>query len=130
MIEIIFEVLLELLLEVIAEIVFTFGWEGLAQVVRKRQHARPVFAGLGYAIVGALAGGVSLLLLPRRLLPTGSIRGGSLVLAPLVTGLLMQTYGDCRRQRGHTTTGLATFWGGAIFAFSMALVRFLAYGLA
>lgn len=124
-IEIIFEVLFELLFEVIAEIVFTFGWEGLAHSMRRRQNTNPVLAGLGYAIVGALAGGLSLLILPRRLLLVGGVKGASLVLAPLVTGLLMKMYGDFRRQRGQTTTGLATFWGGAIFAFSMALVRFL-----
>ena len=122
--------LLELIFEIIAEIVFAFGWEGLAHSMRRRQNANPVLAGLGYAVVGALAGGLSILILPRRLLPAGGIKGASLVLTPLVTGLLMKTYGDFRRQRGHTTTGLATFWGGAIFAFSMALVRFLAYGLA
>ena len=122
--------LLELILEIIGEIVFAFGWEGLGHSMRRRPNAHPVLAGLGYAIFGALAGGLSLLILPRRLLPAGGIKGASLVLTPLVTGLLMKTYGDFRRRRGHRTTGLATFWGGAIFAFSMALVRFLAYGLA
>ncbi len=93
--------------------------------MRRRRHANPVLAGLGYALIGALAGALSLLILPRRVLPVVGVRGASLILAPLATGLLMKTYGDFRRRRGHTTTGLATFWGGAIFAFSMALVRFL-----
>lgn len=122
--------LLELIVEVVAEIVLAFGWEGLAHAMRRRQNVNPVVAGLGYAIVGTLTGGLSILILPRRLLPAGGVKGASLVLTPLVTGLVMKTYGDFRRQRGHPTTGLATFWGGAIFAFSMALVRFLAYGLA
>lgn len=120
--------LLELILEVIAETAFALGREGLAQTMRKGHTAHPVLAGFSYALIGALAGGLSLLILPQRLLPVGGLKGASLGLAPLVTGLLMKTYGDFRRQRGHTTTGIATFWGGAIFAFAMAVVRFLAYG--
>jgi hypothetical protein len=74
-IESIFEVLFEPLFEVTAEIIFTFGWEGLPDSMRKKQNTNPVFAGLGYSIVGALAGGVSLLIFPRRLLPAGDVKG-------------------------------------------------------
>jgi hypothetical protein len=49
----------------------------------------------------------------------------SLVLAPLATGLVMHLYGRWRRGRGHDTTYLATFWGGSLLAFAMALTRFL-----
>jgi len=40
----------------------------------------------------------------------------------------MHAYGQYRRRRNKPTTYLGTFWGGVIFAFFMALVRFLAYG--
>jgi hypothetical protein len=93
-IEIIFELLLELRFEVIPEIAFTLGGESLAHAMRRRPSANPVLAGLSYAIIGALAGGVSVFIIPRRMLPKRGVRGASLVLAPLVTGLLMKTYGD------------------------------------
>jgi len=48
------------------------------------------------------------------------------VLAPLATGAAMHAFGARRRRRGRATSGLATFWGGAAFAFTMALARWLA----
>lgn len=62
---------------------------------------------------------------PERLTPAGPLPGLSLVLAPLATGLVMHLYGQWRRGRGHDTTYLATFWGGSLLAFAMALTRFL-----
>lgn len=120
--------LFELILEVVVEIIFAFGGEGLVHSMRKERYANPLLAALGYALLGGLAGALGLLILPQRVFPIVGVRGISLILAPIATGLLMKTYGDFRRRHGHTTSGLATFWGGAIFAFSMALVRFLAYG--
>jgi len=49
-----------------------------------------------------------------------------LVLAPLATGAAMHAFGARRRRHGRATSGLATFWGGAAFAFAMALARWLA----
>jgi hypothetical protein len=52
----------------------------------------------------------------------------SLVLSPIVTGLLMEAYGRWRTSRGGYPSFVATFWGGALFAFVMALVRYLSVG--
>jgi hypothetical protein len=40
----------------------------------------------------------------------------------------MKAIGDRRRAMGRSTTALATFWGGCLFAFGFALVRFLLLG--
>jgi len=37
----------------------------------------------------------------------------------------MEQYGQWREENGGERSFIATFWGGALFAFSMALVRFL-----
>jgi hypothetical protein len=73
-------------------------------------------------------GVVSLLVVPYRLLPSLGFPGVSLVFSPIVTGMLMQSYGDFRRSSDRPTTSLATWWGGGTFAFFMALPRYLAYG--
>jgi hypothetical protein len=67
-------------------------------------------------------------LIPRRILPSPVIRGGSLFLSPLVAGLGMKFFGDWRTGKGHQRTVLGTFWGGAAFAFGMAFVRWLMVG--
>jgi hypothetical protein len=74
---------------------------------------------------GAIAGFITLALVPQRVITTLGIRGTSLVLSPLVTGLVMKSYGSWREGRGMKHSYFATFWGGALFALSMALVRFL-----
>jgi len=105
-----------------------FGWETVAHSVQRRPPANPFLAALGYALIGSLVGFGSALVIPYRLLPPGGVRGASLLLSPLVTGLLMRAYGAFRRRRDLPATNLATFWGGATFAFFMALARFLAHG--
>jgi hypothetical protein len=49
----------------------------------------------------------------------------SLLVSPAITGLLMEGYGRWRTSRGGHPSYVATFWGGALFAFSMALMRFM-----
>ncbi len=62
-------------------------------------------------------------MIPIRILPNSRFPGISLLLSPIAAGWIMKALGDWRRSRGHEPTVLATFWGGALFAFSMALVR-------
>jgi hypothetical protein len=75
--------------------------------------------------LGALAGFVIYLVFPQRIFTIRSIPGMSMVVSPLATGFVMKAFGDWRRSQGKKHSAVATFWGGATFAFSMAAVRFL-----
>jgi hypothetical protein len=91
--------------------------------------ANPWAAGAVYLCLGAVIGFATADLLPRRLFPVKSpFSGISLLLAPFGTGLLMQFYGSWRRRHTRSSSWLATFWGGALFAFSIAFVRWIAVG--
>lgn len=125
MIEILIELVFELLSQVVGEFIITLGWESLGHAMRSTRKANPVLAILGWAIIGAICGAISAILLPQRLLPRSRIPGMSLAVAPLVTGGLMKMVGDRRREAGKDTTILATFWGGAIFAFALSVARAL-----
>jgi hypothetical protein len=122
--EVLLELLAETLLQLFAEALFELGFESLAHSVRRGRSSNPILAGIGLCIVGAAAGLVSCwgfpkpLVQPARLLPELT-----LVLAPPATGGAMHIYGSWRRRRGGDPTLLATFWGGAIFAFAMGLAR-------
>lgn len=120
--EIIFELLAELILQIIAEVLVEVGWH------RIRSQPGPVYpalALLGWAALGAVAGGVSVWLVPHRLTSWTSAPVWSLVVAPLLVGAALHGFGAWRRRRGHTTTQLATFGGGAACAFGYGLVRYL-----
>lgn len=125
MLEILIELVFELLFQVVGEFIITLGWESLGHAIRSTRKANPALAILGWAIIGAICGAISAVLLPQRLLPRSRIPGMSLVVAPLLTGGLMKMVGDRRREAGKDTTILATFWGGAIFAFALSAARAL-----
>jgi hypothetical protein len=121
--EFIFEALAELIYQLVAEIVFEFGGESVKHLFRGRRSANPVFAAFGLILLGALAGFVSSWIFPRPLSRASRFPGISLILAPICTGVIMNAYGSWRRERGGDPTLLATFWGGATFAFVMAFTR-------
>jgi hypothetical protein len=97
--------------------------------LRRHTRVHPVIAGIGIAMWGALAGAVVSLAWPARILPPVVVRGASLVLSPLISGAVMHQYGQCRDRQRESRSHLATFWGGALFAFSMAVVRFMWLGM-
>ena len=69
-------------------------------------------------------------LAPNRIIQVYAyIPGISLVIAQLVAGVCMHFLGEWRRRQDCKPTALATFTGGATFAFGMALVRFLMVGI-
>ena len=75
--------------------------------------------------MGLIAGLLSLVVLGTRVTPRAVFPGVSLVLSPLVCGLAMHWLGEFWEAREQDRPVLFTFRAGAIFAFGMALVRFL-----
>ena len=130
MLGVLLEFLVALLCEAIVDILLLvlveMGFESMRHAVRRRRAANPLLAGLGLAVGGAVIGLVSVWLVPRRLVrPWPYLAGASLVLAPLGTGAVMHAFGAWRRRRGTEPSLLASFWGGALFAFAAALTRWL-----
>lgn len=122
----VFELLAELLVEFVIEVGFDAALGALIESLQKSTKANPLLAGLGSLILGVMTGGVGLLLFRQRLTSWHyPLSGGSLVLAPLLVGIAMRWYGKWRRSRKAESTFLATFAGGALFAFGMASVRWV-----
>jgi hypothetical protein len=128
-IEILFEFLLELVLEILGQILVeaaaALGWESLKASFRREHKSRPVLAGIGFFLMGLFAGILSLLVIGRRLTPHAWVPGLSMVLSPIGTGLAMDSMGEFWQGRGKDRPPLFSFRAGAIFAFGMALVRFV-----
>ncbi len=129
MLEFVFELVAEIFGEVlfqgILELLAEFGWSSLENSLRSAKSANPFYAACGLGILGASLGLGTALLLPDPLFHHRPVPGISLILAPLGAGFCMHLLGAWRRKKGGNPTCLATFWGGASFAFGMALVRWL-----
>lgn len=117
--------ILEVVGQVLFEIAATVGWESLQQSVRREREARPLLAGVGHFLLGAAAGGLSLVLVRTRLTRRIVFPGVSLIVSPIATGVVMHWLGEFWRDRGRDRPVLFTFRAGATFAFGMALVRYL-----
>ena len=119
-----FQLLLEVFGQLILEVLAEFGLEAIKAAFERPNRGLPL-AVLGLFVLGAGFGGLSLLAWPARFWKPGPIPGLSLILGPLCAGAAMHAWGTHRRASGHVTTNLATFAGGAAFAFGMTLVRFV-----
>ena len=96
---------------------------GLAEPLRKPPN--PWIAAIGYALFGAIVGGLSLLIVPHNLMPE-AWRIANIVLTPLAAGLAMMAMGRWRARRGDTRLRIDRFGYGYLFALAMAmaLVRY------
>ena len=121
MLTIILELLGEFLLQVVIEGLAEVGWRSVAAPFRRP--VNPWQAALGYAIFGAIFGGLSLLFFPDNLVP-GAWRVGNLILTPLAVGAVMMLTGAWRAGGGGTAMRLDRFAYGYLFALTLALVRF------
>jgi hypothetical protein len=120
-VELLFQGLGELVVESVARV---FG----APFARRDQH-HPIVAGISVLLLGALLGEVSCWVWPHRIVGPGPYPGLSLLISPLVNGLLADAFGAWRERHGRSRSYLATFWGGALFAFGMAGARFLFFNV-
>ncbi|MES2521380.1 MAG: hypothetical protein V4617_01690 [Gemmatimonadota bacterium] len=110
-------------MELGAEIFFSSGKRVVKRGVTRHRHW--VLAAIGILALGAALGAVATLIVPVRIMPRPVVPGLSLVLGPVLAGGCMHAYGRWRKSRGKTASRLATFPGGALFAFGFALARFL-----
>ena len=78
-----------------------------------------------YFGLGAISGVTFTVLFPNRIIETARLHGISLVIVPLIVAFAMVAVGKLRRRQGKRLVRLDTFAYAFIFAFAMALVRFL-----
>jgi hypothetical protein len=133
--EILFEILLgifgaflesmfEILAEAALEIVAGIGLRIITEPFRRPTPVNPVFAGIGYALYGAVAGGVSLLF-PRMFMVAWWLRLLNVIITPVACGFIMAKLGQMREKQGNSIIRINTFFYGYLFALSMAVVRFV-----
>lgn len=120
-----FEVLAELVLQIVFEILAELGFRSIREPFRRPEPLDPWLAGLGYLILGAVAGTLSLWVFPVLFIKLKWLRVAILLLTPLAAGGLMAALGAWRRRKDQELVRLDRFTYGCLFAFAMALVRLL-----
>ena len=123
MLEFLFQIVIEVIGQILFEVLFGVGSESLKHSSGREGRAHPVLAASGHFVMGAIAGGLSLLLFNERLLARSAFPGLSLLLSPLGTGAAMHVLG-ARWEDDDRRPTLFSFRAGATFAFGMELVRF------
>lgn len=122
MLEFLFDILGEFLLQVLGEALMEVGLHSLAEPFRRTPN--PWLAAVGYALLGAALGGMSLLVFPDYLVATKSLRVANAALSPIAAGLCMAAIGAWRARRGQAVLRIDRFSYGYLFALAFGLVRF------
>jgi hypothetical protein len=118
------ELLIQVLFEAIAELI-GHGVKSLAsRSTTVRKPVSPLLAAAGYAVFGAIAGAISIWLLPHLFIERDWLRWLNLLAVPLAAGGIMSAIGAWRRHRDMRVIRLDSFAYGYCFALSMAVVRF------
>lgn len=117
------ELILEVLFELAGEAILDLALRAIGEMLGRSEFKNPLVASIGYAILGALTGGLSLLIFPHPLIHPSRVHGISLLIAPVVTGSVMAMIGSILRRQGKKATQIESFGYGFAFAFGMALIR-------
>jgi hypothetical protein len=123
--EVLVEIIFEVLLEVVLEVFFELGFYGIVAVSNKKQHS-PVLKFVGYSLLGALAGLLSLVFFGELFVSDPSLQLANLVFTPVIAGAIMYQIGRWKHKKGYKLLSLDKFFYGTSFAFAMTLVRYLA----
>lgn len=119
------EMFFDVLLQLIAEQMVALIVRSLKNVVEESRAIHPILAGFGYLILGVGCGSVSIFLFPHPFVHRSRIHGISVLISPVITGLIMAQAGLIRRRKDMNAVRIESFWYGYAFALGMAFVRFL-----
>lgn len=126
------EIIFELLFEAFGEILLQMLFEALAEVgihvvsgrVAHAQSRSKWRLMLGYPLLGAIAGGLSLLVFSHSLAHSHAGRLATLLLAPMCAAASTVAIGHWRARRGQDTVNMDRLAYAYLFALGMAAVRY------
>lgn len=120
--EILFQFLGEMAVQMLFELLAEIGVHSMADTLKKPRN--PVLSGIGFLLWGALAGGISLIVLPHSAITNPVLRKANVLVTPLAVGTVMMLIGRRRGRLGQTLVRLDRFGYAFAFALAMALVRY------
>ena len=121
--ELLFSFVGEFLLQFVFELLADLGFRVIAESAQSARRSQ-VMRLLGYLCLGAMAGGLSLLIFPNHMVHDTWFRVAILAIVPVLAGWLMSLIGNRRAARGRSRSQLESWANGYFFALAMGLVRF------
>ena len=118
------ELLLEVIFELASEAFTALIIRSVRNLVGESRAINPLLAGTCYFLLGTACGVGSVFAFPHPLVHPSRVHGISVVITPLVTGLIMSKIGLMRRRKGRDSVQLESFGYGFTFALGLAIVRF------
>src|SRR5258708_35962769 len=118
------EILAEVFLEVALEAIVATIFRSIRNLVAESNAISPVLATAVYLLLGTGFGVLSMFLLPHALIHRSRFHGVSLVVSPVLTGLVMSQVGLVLRRKGKDSVQIESFGYGFTFALGVAIIRF------
>jgi len=115
-----------MLIEMLVQLLFEIGFHGISEPFKRKPSV--FFALVGYAMLGAISGGISVLVFGDLIIKSIEARYINLIVTPVIAGFVMSALGRFKKKRGREVIRLDKWQFGFVFAFFMALVRFKALG--
>ncbi len=109
------------MLELVGELLIDLFARALGKLISSPSKATQV----GVVLLGIASGVISVHLFPHPLVHPSRLHGISVIVGPVIAGLVMSQIGRFLRSRGKRTVQIESFTYGFAFAFAMAVVRFL-----
>jgi hypothetical protein len=119
------DLLFEVLFQIVAESIVALIVRSIRNVFEESNAINPILAAIGYMLLGVIFGITSVRLFPHPLFHPSKFHGISLVISPLITGLVMSKVGIILRRSGKQAVRIESFGYGFTFAFGLAIIRFI-----
>jgi hypothetical protein len=116
--------LLEVALQIAADLFAELGIKGLREVVKPSRPPKVALAAIGYLLMGATAGCLSLWRFPTRFAGSPGLRLMTLALAPLASALIIWAFFTLIGRPAKREERRRRFWYAYAFGLAFALVRF------
>jgi hypothetical protein len=119
------ELLFEVFFQVVVEAVVALIARSIRNVFEETNSINPILATIGYLLLGSAFGLASVRLFPHPFFQPSKFHGISLVISPVITGLVMSQVGIMLRRKGKQAVRIESFGYGFTFALGLAIIRFI-----
>lgn len=120
------EIVIEIIFELVVQILVELGFDSFFRSFKSKKEINPFLAYFGIFFVGSIFGLISVFIFNKPIIQGyGMSKNTSLLITPLAAGLIMHFWGNWLTSKNKQKSWFATFLGGALFSFAIALVRWI-----
>ncbi len=115
------ELLFEVFFQVVVEAVVALIVRSVRNVFEETNAINPILATIGYLLLGSVFGLASVRLFPHPFFQPSKFHGVSLLISPVITGMVMSHVGTMLRRKGKQAVRIESFGYGFTFALGAPL---------